>query len=62
MAELNKVVVYDHPLILHKLGIMRQKQTNCKDFRELLNEITMLMAYELTRDIKSTEYEIETPL
>ena len=42
--------VVDHPLIVHKLSIMRNKKTGSKDFRELLNEIAMLMAYELTRD------------
>ena len=54
--------VVDHPLITHKLSIMRNKKTGSKDFRELLNEIAMLMGYELTRDLPLEEIEIETPL
>ena len=52
----------DHPLILHKLSIMRQKDTGSKDFRELLKEIAMLMAYEVTRDLPVEEVEVETPI
>ena len=52
----------DHPLIQHKLSIMRHKKTGSKDFRELLNEIAMLMGYELTRDLPLEEVNIETPL
>ena len=59
MSELH---VVDHPLIVHKLSIMRNKKTGSKDFRELLNEIAMLMGYELTRDLPLEEIEIETPL
>ena len=54
--------VIDHPLIVHKLSIMRNKKTGSKDFRELLNEISMLMGYELTRDLPLEEVNIETPL
>ena len=54
--------IVDHPLIVHKLSIMRNKKTGSKDFRELLNEIAMLMAYELTRDLPTEEVEIETPV
>ena len=54
--------VVDHPLIKHKLTIMRQKDTGSKDFRELLNEIAMLMGYEITRDFPIEEIEIETPV
>ena len=54
--------VVDHPLIVHKLSIMRNKRTGSKDFRELLNEISMLMGYELTRDLPLEEVNIETPL
>lgn len=54
--------VVDHPLITHKLSIMRNKKTGSKDFRELLNEIAMLMGYELTRDLPLEEIVIETPL
>lgn len=59
MSELH---IIDHPLIVHKLSIMRNKRTGSKDFRELLNEIAMLMGYELTRDLPLEEIEIETPL
>ena len=54
--------VIDHPLIVHKLSIMRNKKTGSKDFRELLNEIAMLMGYELTRDLPLEEITIETPI
>ena len=52
----------NHPLIQHKLTIMRQKHTSSKEFRDLLNEISMLMAYEVTRDLPLTDAEVETPL
>ena len=52
----------DHPLIVHKLSIMRNKDTGTKDFKELLNEISMLMGYEITRDLPLEDYEIETPI
>lgn len=54
--------IIDHPLVQHKLNIMRQIGTGPKDFRQLLNEITMLMGYELTRDFPVEDYEIETPI
>ena len=54
--------VIDHPLITHKLTIMRRKETGSKDFRELLNEIAMLMGYEITRDLPLEDIEIETPV
>lgn len=57
-----KFTVVDHPMIVHKLSIMRNKKTGSKDFRELLNEIAMLMGYELTRDLPLEDIEIETPL
>ncbi|MCX7903802.1 MAG: uracil phosphoribosyltransferase [Caloramator sp.] len=59
---MNKVTVIDHPLIQHKLSIMRDKNTGSKDFRELLEEIAMLMTYEITRDFQLEEVEIETPI
>ena len=62
MSEELKVNVIDHPLIQHKLTLMRQKDTGPKDFRELLEEIAMLMAYEITRDVPLKEIEIETPV
>ncbi len=52
----------DHPLIQHKLTIMRDKDTSTKDFRELLNEISMLMGYEITRDLPLEPCTIETPI
>ena len=52
----------NHPLIKHKLTIMRKKDTPTKDFRELLDEISMLMAYEVTRDLPLEDVEIETPV
>lgn len=54
--------IVDHPLITHKLSIMRDKETGSKDFRQLLNEISMLMGYELTRDLPLEDVEIETPV
>ncbi|MBE6542666.1 MAG: uracil phosphoribosyltransferase, partial [Ruminococcaceae bacterium] len=54
--------VVDHPLIKHKLSIMRAKETGSKDFRQLLDEISMLMCYEITRDLPTTDFEIETPV
>ena len=59
---MSKVHVFDHPLIQHKLSIMRDKNTGTKEFRELLDEISMLMVYEVTRDLPTEEIEIETPL
>ena len=60
--HMSKVVVFDHPLIQHKLSIMRDKNTGAKEFRELLSEIAMLMIYEVTRDLETEEVEIETPI
>ncbi len=54
--------IMDHPLIAHKLSIMRDKDTGSKDFRQLLNEIAMLMGYELTRDLPLEDVVIETPI
>ena len=56
-----KVIIFDHPLIQHKLSILRDKDTPTKDFRELVNEIAMLMVYEATRDLPTEGVEIETP-
>ena len=57
-----KVHIMDHPLVAHKLSIMRDKNTSVKDFRELVSEIGMLITYEATRDLPLTTKEIETPL
>ena len=59
---MSKVHIFDHPLIQHKLSIMRNKDTGCKEFRELLDEISMLMVYEVTRDLPTEEVTIETPI
>ena len=59
---MSKVSVFDHPMIAHKLTLMRDKETGAKDFRDLLSEISMLMAYEITRDLPTEPVEIETPI
>ena len=57
-----KFFLFDHPLIQHKISILRDKQTSTKEFRELVNELAMLMAYEVTRDLPLKEVDIETPV
>ena len=57
-----KVVVMDHPLIQHKIGYIRRKDTGTKDFRETISEIAMLICYEATRDLPLDEVEVETPI
>ncbi len=59
---MSKVTQIAHPLILHKLAFIRDKNTGSKDFRELVEEVAMLMAYEVTRDLQVEEVEIETPI
>ena len=59
---MNNVFVFDHPLIQHKVSLLRDKNTNTKEFRELVSEISMLMAYEVTRDMPLKEVDIETPV
>ncbi|GFZ31262.1 uracil phosphoribosyltransferase [Clostridium zeae] len=59
---MSKVTQIGHPLILHKLAFIRDKHTGSKDFRELVSEVSMLMAYEVTRDFQMEEVEIETPI
>lgn len=59
---MSKVVVIDHPLIQHKLSMIRDEETGSKDFRELVNEVAMLMAYEVTRDLPTEEFEVQTPV
>ena len=59
---MSKVCVFDHPLIQHKLSILRDEKTSVKEFRELISEIAMLMCYEATRDLPLEEIEIETPV
>jgi uracil phosphoribosyltransferase len=56
------LTVLDHPLIRHKLGLLRDRRTTTKDFKQLVSEIAMLMAYEVTKDLPLEPVEIETPL
>lgn len=57
-----KITVVDHPLVQHKLTLMRRRETSTSTFRQLVNEIAMLLGYEVTRDLELTNREIETPL
>jgi uracil phosphoribosyltransferase len=62
MAGAGKVHVIDHPLVQHKLSLMRRKDTSTSNFRNLLREISVLLAYEVCRDMPTTLIEIETPI
>ena len=62
MTTSNNVHVIDHPLVQHKLSLMRNKEASTNSFRRLLNELSMLMAYEVTRDVPMQEVDMETPL
>ena len=57
-----KLIIMDHPLIQHKIGIIRRKDTGTKDFRQMISEIAMLICYEATRDLQVADVEIETPI
>ena len=59
---MSKVCVFDHPLIQHKLSILRDEKTSVKEFREIVSEIAMLMCYESTRDLPMEEVEVKTPV
>ena len=59
---MSKVCVFDHPLIQHKLSILRDEKTSVKEFRELVSEIAMLMCYESTRDLPLEEIDVKTPV
>ncbi len=59
---MSKVVVMDHPLIQHKIGIIRKTETGSRDFRTLISEIAMMECYEATRDLELSDVEIETPI
>lgn len=59
---MGKVVIMDHPLIQHKIGYIRRKDTGTKDFRQTISEIAMLLCYEATRELKLSDVEIETPI
>ncbi|HTG85083.1 MAG TPA: uracil phosphoribosyltransferase, partial [Gemmatimonadales bacterium] len=58
----SNLTVLDHPLIQHKLTLLRDRTTSTRDFKQLVNEIAMLMAYEVTKDLVTEPVEIETPL
>ena len=62
MEKMDKVHVLDHPLLQHKLSILRDERTGVKDFREVVSEIATLMCYEATRDLPLEEVEIKTPV
>ncbi len=59
---MSRVYVFDHPLIQHKTALMRNKNTNTKDFRDLVREVAMLMAFEVTRDLPLMDVDIVTPI
>ena len=59
---MSKIVVMDHPLIQHKIGIIRREETGSRDFRNMVGEIAMLMCYEATRDLKLADVQISTPI
>lgn len=59
---MSKVVVMDHPLIAHKIGIIRKKETGTREFRDMISEIGTLITYEATKDLKLQDIEIETPI
>lgn len=59
---MKKLIVMDHPLVKHKMGYLKDEKTETKQFRELVNEISMMMAYEATRDMELKEVDIRTPL
>ena len=59
---MSNVCIFDHPLIQHKLSILRDKNTSVKEFREIISEIAMLMCYEATRDLPLEPVEVETPV
>ena len=57
-----KTIIMDHPLIQHKIGIIRRKEVGTREFRQIIGEIAMFMCYEATRDLKLQDVEIETPI
>lgn len=62
MKQFKSVFIFDHPLIKHKVAILRDKNTGMKEFRELVEEITTMMTYESMRDVKLVPVQVETPL
>ena len=59
---MSKLYVMEHPLIIHKVSMLRNKDTSVKDFRELINEIALLMGYEATKDLELMDIQVETPI
>ncbi|MEG0914210.1 MAG: uracil phosphoribosyltransferase, partial [Christensenellaceae bacterium] len=59
---MGKAHILDHPLLQHKVSLIRNKNTGVKEFRELVKEIAMLMVYDVTRDLPLREIEVETPI
>jgi uracil phosphoribosyltransferase len=59
---MGRLVICDHPLIQHKITFIRDKMTNAKQFRELVDEVAMMMAYEITRDVPLSNVRVETPI
>ena len=59
---MKNIFVFDHPLIQHKMTFLRDKNTGTKEFRELMSEVSMLMAYEVTRDLPLKDVQVETPI
>ncbi|MCI5939235.1 MAG: uracil phosphoribosyltransferase [Bacilli bacterium] len=59
---MGKLVVFNHPLMHHKLSLIRDEKTGTKDFRQTVNEIAMLMAYEITRDLPTVTVDVQTPV
>ena len=59
---MGKTVIMDHPLVQHKVGLLRNKYTGTKEFKELVSELATLLCYEATRDLPTEEVEIQTPI
>ena len=59
---MSKIVIMEHPLIQHKIGVIRRIETGSRDFREMIGEIASLITYEATKDLKLQDVEIETPI
>ena len=59
---MQKVMIMDHPLIQHKIGVIRKKETGTREFRDMISEIGVLITYEATKDLKLQDVEIETPI
>src|SRR5699024_10990602 len=62
LTDMSKTVIMDHPLVQHKVSLLRNKNTGTKEFKELVSELAMLLCYEATRDLPTEEVEIQTPI